>query len=145
MIYAADSGNLGIVNSLLKAGAKIDEQSSTENTALICGESERNGDIGLRRLACATRELVFNVFDLDTAAVRGHTAVANRLIEGKASVDIAGEGGSLQCTYTHDQLACPAVSAPLVRECEWLADRCEMNNAAHMVFLCRAEQISSRL
>ena len=94
MIYAADSGNLGIVNSLLKAGAKIDEQSSTENTALICGESERNGDIGLRRLACATRELVFNVFDLDTAAVRGHTAVANRLIEGKASVDIAGEGGA---------------------------------------------------
>ena len=31
---------------------------------------------------------------LNTASVRGHIETVNRLIEAKASVDIAGEGGA---------------------------------------------------
>ena len=36
----------------------------------------------------------FQHMKLNTASVRGHIETVNRLIEAKASVDIAGEGGA---------------------------------------------------
>ena len=37
LIYAADVGNVKTVDVLIKAGARVDEQSASLNTALICG------------------------------------------------------------------------------------------------------------
>jgi hypothetical protein len=62
-MYAAEKGNIAVMDVLIKAGAAIDVQSTSDNTALIC------------------------------AAVRGHEAAVTRLLEAKATVDVPGEGG----------------------------------------------------
>ena len=61
-MYAAEKGQLAVMDVLIKAGAALDVQSTCDNTALIC------------------------------AAVRGHNEAVARLIEAKATVDIPGEG-----------------------------------------------------
>ena len=62
LMYAAEKGQLAVMDVLIKAGAALDVQSTCDNTALIC------------------------------AAVRGHNEAVARLIEAKATVDIPGEG-----------------------------------------------------
>ncbi len=119
LALAAEAGNVGAVDLLLAAGARVNEGIDGRNSALV--SAVRNGRLAVvERLIAAKANLdpggIRSAIPLHAALHARHEQVALRLIAGKASLDTREEGHHTPTSLAIEQGLPEAARAILAKE-----------------------------